>query len=48
MAEDAAISFRALHERGGLFIMPNPWDAGTARLLKDLGFAIAPDQAITP
>jgi 2-methylisocitrate lyase-like PEP mutase family enzyme len=31
-------AFRALHERKKLFIMPNPWDAGTARILADLGF----------
>jgi 2-methylisocitrate lyase-like PEP mutase family enzyme len=30
--------FRALHERDGAFIIPNPWDIGTARLLKHLGF----------
>lgn len=30
--------FRWLHEREGAFIMPNPWDAGTARLLASLGF----------
>ena len=30
--------FRALHERDGAFIIPNPWDAGTARLLQALGF----------
>src|SRR5882757_4950398 len=30
--------FRALHERPGAFIIPNPWDAGTARLLASLGF----------
>jgi 2-methylisocitrate lyase-like PEP mutase family enzyme len=30
--------FRALHERPGLFIMPNPWDAGTAKLFASLGF----------
>ncbi len=29
--------FRALHAQG-LFIMPNPWDAGSARLLASLGF----------
>ena len=29
---------RALHERSGAFIIPNPWDAGTARLLAHLGF----------
>ena len=33
-----AAAFRALHERHGAFIMPNPWDAGTARLLTALGF----------
>jgi 2-methylisocitrate lyase-like PEP mutase family enzyme len=31
-------AFRALHEREGAFIIPNPWDAGTARLLAHLGF----------
>lgn len=30
--------FRALHERNHAFIIPNPWDAGTARLLAHLGF----------
>ena len=31
-------AFRALHERDGAFIIPNPWDAGTARLLAHMGF----------
>jgi 2-methylisocitrate lyase-like PEP mutase family enzyme len=31
-------AFRALHERDDAFIIPNPWDAGTARLLEYLGF----------
>ena len=31
-------AFRALHEREGAFVIPNPWDAGTARLLAHLGF----------
>jgi 2-methylisocitrate lyase-like PEP mutase family enzyme len=31
-------AFRALHERNHAFIIPNPWDAGTARLLAYLGF----------
>jgi 2-methylisocitrate lyase-like PEP mutase family enzyme len=35
---DKAAAFRALHERAGAFIIPNPWDAGTARLLAALGF----------
>src|SRR5215217_7780748 len=30
--------FRALHTRPGAFIIPNPWDAGTAKLLAALGF----------
>ncbi|AEV82911.1 2-methylisocitrate lyase [Actinoplanes sp. SE50] len=30
--------FRELHE-AGTFVMPNPWDAGSARLLANLGFA---------
>lgn len=30
--------FRALHERDRAFIIPNPWDVGTARLLQSLGF----------
>ncbi len=34
-----ATRFRALHERPEPFVIPNPWDAGTARLLADLGFA---------
>ncbi len=43
---DSATRFRALHERAGLFVMPNPWDAGTARLLADFGFeAIATSSA---
>jgi 2-methylisocitrate lyase-like PEP mutase family enzyme len=31
-------AFRALHERDGAFIIPNPWDVGTARILAHLGF----------
>lgn len=30
--------FRALHERDRAFIIPNPWDVGTARILEQLGF----------
>src|SRR4051794_23994772 len=29
--------FRALHE-GDPFVIPNPWDAGSARMLEELGF----------
>lgn len=35
---EKAEAFRALHERPGAFIIPNPWDAGTAKLLASLGF----------
>jgi 2-methylisocitrate lyase-like PEP mutase family enzyme len=35
---EKAMAFRALHERSGAFIIPNPWDAGTAKLLAALGF----------
>jgi 2-methylisocitrate lyase-like PEP mutase family enzyme len=31
-------AFRALHERDNAFIIPNPWNVGTARLLAHLGF----------
>jgi 2-methylisocitrate lyase-like PEP mutase family enzyme len=31
-------AFRALHERPGAFVIPNPWNAGTARILMALGF----------
>jgi 2-methylisocitrate lyase-like PEP mutase family enzyme len=31
-------AFRALHERG-CFVVPNPWDVGSARYLQHLGFA---------
>jgi 2-methylisocitrate lyase-like PEP mutase family enzyme len=35
---DRAHVFRALHERPGAFVMPNPWNGGTARILTALGF----------
>jgi len=31
-------AFAELHKRGGTFIIPNPWDVGSARLLAHLGF----------
>ncbi len=31
-------TFRALHERPGIFVIPNPWNAGTARILTAMGF----------
>ncbi|AUT62667.1 isocitrate lyase/PEP mutase family protein [Paraburkholderia terrae] len=35
---DKARAFRALHEASVPFIIPNPWDIGSARLLEALGF----------
>jgi 2-methylisocitrate lyase-like PEP mutase family enzyme len=35
---EKAQAFRALHERPGVFVLPNPWDAGSAKLLAHLGF----------
>ena len=37
VAEKAA-AFKALHERPGVFVIPNPWNAGSARMLAALGF----------
>lgn len=34
-----AEAFRALHRPGQPLVMPNPWDAGSARVLESLGFA---------
>jgi 2-methylisocitrate lyase-like PEP mutase family enzyme len=33
----AVLAFRALHE-SGCFVLPNPWDVGTAVVLHQLGF----------
>jgi len=33
-----AIAFKALHDQKEGFIIPNPWDVGSAKLLADLGF----------
>ena len=35
---EKAERFQALHARPGAFVIPNPWDAGTARILESLGF----------
>jgi len=29
---------KALHKREGIFVIPNPWDAGSAKILTSLGF----------
>lgn len=36
--EQKGRAFRALHERKSAFLIPNPWDAGSARLLAGMGF----------
>ena len=36
--KEKAEIFKVLHEREGAFIIPNPWDIGSARLLAGLGF----------
>ena len=36
--KEKATHFRALHEAKGAFVFPNPWDAGSARILAGLGF----------
>jgi 2-methylisocitrate lyase-like PEP mutase family enzyme len=33
-----AQTFKALHERPGTFVFPNPWDAGSAKILAHLGY----------
>src|SRR5947207_2499051 len=35
---EKAVRFRALHEGPGAFVIPNPWDIGSARILAGLGF----------
>lgn len=35
---DKARKFQALHAKPGAFVIPNPWDAGTAKILTAMGF----------
>ncbi len=35
---EKAAAFRALHRQPGCFVIPNPWDRGSARMLAKLGF----------
>src|SRR4029077_17814667 len=43
---EKAARFRALHGGPGAFIIPNPWDVGSARILAGLGFqALATSRA---
>lgn len=36
--EEKGNRFRALHERAGVFVIPNPWDVASARVLTGMGF----------
>ena len=36
---EKALRFQDLHRGPGAFVIPNPWDGGSARLLAGLGFA---------
>lgn len=36
---EKAERFRALHEGPGAFVIPNPWDSGTAKILTQMGFS---------
>jgi 2-methylisocitrate lyase-like PEP mutase family enzyme len=36
--QEKGLRFRALHDRPGVFLIPNPWDVGSARALAGLGF----------
>lgn len=35
---EKGLAFRRLHERDAAFIIPNPWDVGSARILEHMGF----------
>ena len=36
--KDKALRFQALHQAPGYFVIPNPWDGASARILAGLGF----------
>jgi 2-methylisocitrate lyase-like PEP mutase family enzyme len=36
--QHTAAIFKALHAEPGIFVAPNPWDAGSARILETMGF----------
>jgi 2-methylisocitrate lyase-like PEP mutase family enzyme len=37
-AQTKAEAFKALHERAGIFVVANAWDAGSAKILESLGY----------
>lgn len=38
MQAEKGSAFREMHTRNGAFVIPNPWDIGSARLLAHMGF----------
>lgn len=38
LSRSRAEAFRALHQQSGIFVVANPWDAGSAKVLAALGF----------
>lgn len=38
--QEKAARFRALHDRPGVFVIPNPWDVASARILAGFGFEV--------
>jgi 2-methylisocitrate lyase-like PEP mutase family enzyme len=38
MQQDKALRFQKLHQQKGVFLAPNPWDAGSTRILASVGF----------
>lgn len=36
--EHQGVAFRKLHQQAGAFVIPNPWDVGSARILANTGF----------
>lgn len=36
--QNRAETFKNLHQRTGIFVVPNPWDAGSAKVLESMGF----------
>jgi hypothetical protein len=39
---EKAARFRTLHERPGPFVIPNPWDVASTRILEGIGFCYSP------
>ncbi|HXB91319.1 MAG TPA: isocitrate lyase/phosphoenolpyruvate mutase family protein, partial [Puia sp.] len=38
LKQNRAEAFKELHARPGIFVIPNPWDAGSAKILAGMGF----------